>query len=360
MRGVWKLGRGWSAETSLLIECCRGCETEIRATSARRPIDWTRFVALAEAARLGPIAYGALKRSPEGIPPDSLEALRNLYMATAAANLRQMHRLGDVLRRFAERSITVMVLKGMALVALVYIDPGLRPMLDIDLLVHRDDLRRAADVLDELGITPPENLPYTEEEYERRFHHWAPRTASDGSLALEIHHDLVPPDGQIRVAINDLWDRAQAATLAGKQILTPSAADLLLNLCLNAMRDFYRYPLFFLADISRAARCLASQVDWRQLAETARQWNASREVYCQLSLTQKLLPAGIPVEVLENLRRSAALSRDEAAAIRRELQRGWLDESRWNLLADPDIRRLVAVRLRSSFWPRFKRRARLI
>ena len=54
----------------------------------------------------------------------------------------------------AQAGVPFLVLKGAALAHLVYGDPRLRPMRDVDLLIRKADAGRALDVLTRCGFRP--------------------------------------------------------------------------------------------------------------------------------------------------------------------------------------------------------------
>ena len=54
--------------------------------------------------------------------------------------------------RFDADNIPAIVLKGAALIALVYERAALRPMLDVDLFVRRDDFARAGELFHAAGF----------------------------------------------------------------------------------------------------------------------------------------------------------------------------------------------------------------
>lgn len=298
-----------SPETRFLLACCRGADAGVYA----RLLDWGHTLRRAELSGLAPLVYARLKLAPDLVPADILRAFRERYAATAACNMRQMHRLGEVLRVFERRSIPVMPLKGAALLALVYRDPGLRPMTDVDLLVRREDLRRAADALREAGLTPIGR----EEDYARRgHHHWIPYVSPDGALAVELHHDLAPAGRDMRVDVEDLWRRAQPAAMGRAAVWLPSPAHLLLHLAMHAAgAQLFDRSLGGLQDIARTVRSLGETIDWTELAATARAWNASRYAYCTLRLTEEMLPSGIPAAVLDRLRVQSGFGAGERAAL---------------------------------------------
>jgi hypothetical protein len=214
-----------------------------------------------------------------------------------------MHRLGEVLRVLEERSIPAMLLKGAALLTLVYRDPGLRPMTDVDLLVRREQLRPAAQALYEAGLAPAAALAGREKEYARKHHHLIPCVSRDGGLAVELHHNVVPAGGRIRAGTEEMWRRAQPVKVGNAAAWAPAPSDLLLHLAIHAAgAQVFDRSLGGLHDIAQTVRCLGKSIDWTELVETAGAWNASRHAYCCLRLAENMLPSGIPDEAIERLR----------------------------------------------------------
>lgn len=331
-----------SPETRLLLTTCRhdGAIPDTTET-----IDWDVLLATATATRVSELVYRTLKRVPGSMPEPVRLALRRQYAETAATNLRQAHGLEGVLRALAERSIPAMLLKGAALVRMVYGDPGLRPMTDIDLLVPRDDIERAADAMLSCGLPPV--LPGSEEIYRREHHHWVPCGTPDGSLVVELHHGLVPPGGPLEPVIEDVWRRAHPAPGTGARVLLPSPADLLLHLCIHTSSHGLFLPLRSVCDLAETVRWAGADLDWDGLVEAAREWHAAREAYCFLRLAEEFLAPGIPQYVLGRLNKLSHFATGQETlllrmarkrALRTDGDRGgpvWLREKTWEWAIAP-------------------------
>ena len=78
---------------------------------------------------------------------------RPRYAETTRANLRQSRDASIIDDAFAQAQIQALVVKGFALVQVLYGDPGMREMADIVLLVRPDHEDQAVDVLLGLGYT---------------------------------------------------------------------------------------------------------------------------------------------------------------------------------------------------------------
>jgi hypothetical protein len=145
-------------ENSLLLACARTAPEvpRLQALVARGP-DWPRLLRQVERWGLAPLVYTNLQPAAQSghVPQPVMERLRHLYHRTRFTACAGASCCAT-LQRFAEANVPVIVLKGAALATLVYASPALRPMGDIDLLVHRRDQDRVEAVLRSLREAPPE------------------------------------------------------------------------------------------------------------------------------------------------------------------------------------------------------------
>ncbi len=107
----------------------------------QRGPDWQAILRKVERWGLAPLVYTNLRQVVQSgqVPKPVAERLRHLYHRDTIHGIARRELLRTTLLRFSEAGVPVIVLKGAALAALVYPSPALRPMRDIDLLVHRRD-----------------------------------------------------------------------------------------------------------------------------------------------------------------------------------------------------------------------------
>jgi hypothetical protein len=125
------------------------------AQAAVKLKDWDEVPIQAEAHAMAPLLYVHLKRAGVGLPLAVKRALQGLYVRHRWANQVRMRVLREVLAAYQAIEIPALVLKGAALSHLVYPEPGLRPMSDLDILVPRSEVWRAQQELAELGFNAP-------------------------------------------------------------------------------------------------------------------------------------------------------------------------------------------------------------
>ncbi len=178
---------------------------------------------------------------------------------------------------FAAADIPVLVLKGAALAFLVYPQPGLRCMRDIDLLVKAGDAQRAQALLWKEGfdLQPGLGLPMP------AGHHHLPvlaRQIEGLTICVEIHDDLFPKTRYYQSRrFEDLSGLAVDLQIGDAQTRTLGYEDMLWHIYRHAIGPpLLASPLRFIhiAD-------LVSLVECKIRAD-------------RLGQTDPLLPAGIP------------------------------------------------------------------
>jgi hypothetical protein len=184
------------------------------AYQANRLSDWAALPAQANAHGLGPLLYVHLKEAGVSIPQPVKRELQGLYLRHRHANQVRGRVLAELLTAFEAADIPALVLKGAALAHLLYPEPGLRPMRDIDLLVSRAEARRAQQLLAELGFKAP--VPAPEAPLPGKHLSNATRTVEGLTVSVELHHNLFNVGTPASLELADLPPRSlQAFPVAG-------------------------------------------------------------------------------------------------------------------------------------------------
>lgn len=317
------------------------------APPADSPLDEPQATALARRALaqgLGPLLYGRL-RGTDTLPPEAEEVLRQAYYANAARNARLLHELEDILRALAP--LPILLLKGAALALAVYENPALRPMGDIDLLVHPRHIDAALESLAGLGYRSMihEPAPGSTRTYENE----TMLGQEDGAAPVEVHWSpFDSPYHQQHLDIAWFWETALLLPASAPpphgplpqepgpsaHILGPEAQ--LLHLCAHlVLHHGGNEPrLLWLHDVAEVVVRYRGAVDWAALLSQARAGDL-------LAPLQRVLPrvahgwqAPVPPAVLEELAQMSP-SRAEARLIAR-LDAGHRPAGRrlWDDLAD--------------------------
>jgi hypothetical protein len=225
------------------------------------------------------------------------------YLESAARAMARYRELEEILAHLREASIPVIALKGIYLAKAVYAESGLRPMADIDLLFHAQDLGAVQSLLLGLGFSqsgmhhPIEHYVATAHELPGFFR---------GMTKIEAHLRIERPQSPFRIDHAGIWERAQPWPLGGQPLLAMAAEDLLLHLCIHAMyHHLGRIPLLALVDIARVTE--RGDIDWERFVDRTASWRAESPVYLGLELSRRLVGADIPRDVTVALRPAAGV-----------------------------------------------------
>ena len=210
--------------------CLRGRWEPQALEAARRlatqtELDGEALLQVAETERLGALLYQVV-RGQNLLPPAVEEALHAARLTTALRDRFLREELATILERLAAQGVEVLLLKGAALAQTVYGGAGLRPMGDLDLLVHADAVQPALGTLAELGYrrVGREVRPGADLVYESHV-----RLDKTGLvyLAVEVHWSLFDsPYYQQTLPMAWFWDTALAIQMAGPHLSTDrSGAD---------------------------------------------------------------------------------------------------------------------------------------
>ena len=282
---------------------------ESSAVCRQASSDWGEVVDAAVRHDLAPLLFKRLKESDARVcvPADAWERLRLAYFASARRNVQLYRELRTVLRCLRSSGIKVIVLKGACLAEAVYGDVALRPMCDNDIMVPRADLARAEALmlgmggihLKQHGQAAPGAQCGDGEPSNGETKHARPVLIRD--LAIELHWTIVAPTGPVRVVPASLWERARPALTAGVEVLSLSPEDLLLHLCLHFCYQHGCVGLRHLCDIAETVHHFRDDLDWPQVKQSAREWDASRYAGLSLRLAKDLLGAPVPEDTPSEL-----------------------------------------------------------
>ncbi len=208
------------------------------------------------------------------------EMRRNVF-AVAVDNLRRDEELREGLARLDAAGVPFILLKGSGLRAE---RPGLagRFQCDVDILLRREDLGRAEEILAGLGFAVDESYLDRAGMLREHFHLGYQRHGATVELHWDI--DVESPAG----FTERLWERSRRVDLDGGSFRVLAPEHQLLVACLHLSRHAFCGGLRWLADLKLL---LPAPPEVRErLVEEARGW-PSRAVWCPLWL---LALQGVP------------------------------------------------------------------
>lgn len=299
-------------EAQLLL-CCAFSEMDEETTREAKsllenPLDWPMVLEVARGQGISAILYRNLKRVDDGgkVPEVYFKDLQMSYFRTAIYNIQLREAAGEVLKALESRGIKVIVLKGLALSETVYKNVAVRPMSDVDLLVHKQDIGAVSEIFFRSGyvynfkdklfgnaLSTEEILSFTRSGNAINFQ-------SDKGHTFDVHWELTSLQDRFKIDLEEIWANSVPGKIAGIDVLLMSPTDQLLYLCINAARNLY-FPLTCLCDITAVIKLYERQINWDYITKNASKWLAKNAAYYALFLTKHLLGASIPESVLDEI-----------------------------------------------------------
>jgi hypothetical protein len=294
------------------------------------PADWEALLQRAQAEGVAPMLYWSLWQSGSiyTVPDNTALTLRAMFAATALNNeqlMGELMALGDALAR---AGMPVIALKGVCFALTIYPDLGLRPMVDIDLLVPALRGAEALQLAESRGYAAaiPEASPGLNDILS---HAACLKKTAAPYTTLELHTTLVAEQGFAHaVPVDWFWSQTEPLKFHNLMMLSPTAQ--LLYACAHAMLQHggRNTSLRWLYDLHRLVEVYGEQgrIDWKLLLRQARQFHWSSSLAAALSQAADYFVTPVPQDVLDYLARHPDRNTDRVAAMQRQPATHTLEE----------------------------------
>jgi hypothetical protein len=204
-----------SPEFSLVAECCRRTFAEAEpAYNVPGIVDWARFVRTARFHRVQGLVWKAIASLDLQIPDEALRTLSADAAAIAADNLQTA---------FGRAGLPLLFVKGLTLAMLAYGTIATKSGVDIDILVDRQHLAPATELLREQGyrLVHPATMDKLPTWHDlRKESTWI---RPDRSLQIDLHTRL--PDNPMIIPTVGVASRKQTVEVASGIRLPTLARD---------------------------------------------------------------------------------------------------------------------------------------
>lgn len=265
-------------------------------------IDWARFKDLIICHEIVVIAYLGLKPYFSLLPLKLAEFLRDRYYA----NIVRCQRLQQAFLGITEASnrlgISVVPIKGVALLEDIYKGRNLRQMADIDILVKENDFSKLEGVLYGLGYK--KELGGLKEGYWKKSQcHISFLKKESGNITLFIDaHWALDFKRKNRVLLPKLWDRVRKLDFQGRNIEVLSPEDTFISLAMHNRRFGRVLGFKNICDSALLLDKYASCFDWSYVLEESRKSKFCSTVFFALCCVKILFSAHIPDFVWKELK----------------------------------------------------------
>jgi hypothetical protein len=262
---------------------------------ANQDVPWDHFVALASMHGVDGFIYyhmnnlGLLNRLPQPV----LGRLEETYARTRKHSLAILQEAEALSLRFEKARIPVIALQGLSLLATVYVEPGLRQLGDIDLMVKPHNKQRLKELLYQNGYRAP-------------YPHY-PDILHKANFLVDIHTHVLNLD-RIRSRrylfpedLAPMWEKATSLFNQHDGLLALDPWDNFVVLSAHALKHSYS-RMIWLADLQE---CLLTLPDtssgWQGIEERARFWQQEKVVLYALILVEGLFGLKIPFWIKREL-----------------------------------------------------------
>ena len=291
---------GEIAVPELLLDCLgRKSQEEVQMSLEQmNTAKWQQLLEHSRQYGVAPLLYSILEPLfPQiNIPPQITEQLRNIYLKSAGRNTMLYNQLEKLLTVFNKNNVPVILLKGAYLAEEAYGNIALRPMQDIDLLIRKEDVSRAYEILTDLGYSPVKPI---HEEFDISQHHHIPQFVGSGKIPVEIHWNISSPLGPFKIDPEDLWRKAVKKNVCAQNISVLCTEDLLLHIIVHlSYHDIFEASLLSFYDIKVILEKFGADIEWKNLIQSADHWGIAKCFYLSLILAQKILGVSVPEEIL--------------------------------------------------------------
>ncbi len=293
-----------------------GAEVARLRDEASAVSNWEGVVSFAGRQRVAGLLARHINREELAgiVPAEILSRLQDIHRYYIARQLYFRSELRKILKVMDEHGIPVILLKGTALLEMVYTQAGLRPMSDMDVLVPAESAQQAQKLVLNLGYSAggsPEDHADTEQN-----HRHLPILLGDGKpTAVEVHRHVVRLDSPLHFDISAFWRDSRTASISGVPVRLLSPEHSIIHGCLAFFMD-RRYrsgaALGQLVDVAELSKRFQNELEWDSLVEDARSFGLAGPVAVSLRLAAGLLEAPVPDSVVQRLRPSGMNHEDLA------------------------------------------------
>ncbi|MGH7206014.1 MAG: signal peptidase I [Nitrospiraceae bacterium] len=211
----------------------------------------------------------------------SPDRLIETYSQVSSINKRSLDKLTTVLTRFRAGGIDCILLKGADILSRLYGVRGMRPMVDVDLLVREHDLAAIDEIVTALGFLPEidGNPAYRDPE---------------NALALDLITEVWYSDD-----LEGIWQRAVQRTLEGLPVKGMGAEDLLIFLTAYTVLHRGCFSPSYPKDLALLVR--KEPLDWEFIVDEAFRRHLKVALYHGLSYAVRREAIPIPDHVFTRL-----------------------------------------------------------
>ncbi len=279
--------------------------------------DWGRFKELVSYHELYSYLYPMVKEQAGFFPGELIGILENSHFYYLMYNQKLMREFSLISSAFAKSGVSVVPLKGASFLNDIYSDIAPRPMSDIDLLVEKEDLSAAGEILSSLGFS--ERLDGLGRDYwlKKQCHLQFVRGDDDKKqLKVDLHFGLDFERGSL--VLPGLWERVSGGML--------SPEDSLFCLALHQRRFGKTLCLKNVIDAGLILKKYREALDWDYLLDQAGRGRMRSSLFFLFAQAREVFGEDIHISKAESFCPSRIKRRLVTSFIKRNIFSGSLEK----------------------------------
>ncbi len=291
-----------SNETKLMLYCARTEMNDLLRHQVQEilktSLDWTLIIKQSFYNDIAPLIYYNLNTfEKQYIPKPALAILKTSYYATSARNIYFWKEFCSIQDALHKAGIKIIPLKGIVLANTLYHNLGVRPMLDIDILVKEEDIKSAEKCILQIGYQKQLNRLY--EDYWRMYQAHFCFYNFRNKVLLELHWKIAPSRPNI-LNLDGIWKRTKLQAVDQVQVLLLSPEDTLLSLYLHIGKNISSLQyikLKNLCDINELIAQHGNIMNWNYIADKLESWRIRGLSFYLHRMTNMYLNTPWPVRI---------------------------------------------------------------
>lgn len=277
------------------------------------PIKWPKIISLSKLMGVQTFIYELLKKNnlEDCLPQNYFMLLQSAYHRQGMETLFLKRQIQEIKEVFTQKKIAFCLIKGAELIDTIYIHSPIRPMSDIDILCHREDIKAIQQVLTNLGYKQ-KTMHQSHELASLSTHqkHFPP-FFHEKRHTIEIHFNLFSGLPLDEIQTKDVWKTAIPVKGYSQFNLTKEHHLLFMcnHLAYHILSPHEGLVLYWFCDISEWIKKYHDQIDWSFFSKLE-SMEIKERAFSILKLIQKEWNPPLPTNFFQDYKNIKELSLD--------------------------------------------------
>ena len=290
---------GTCREIELVITAARcvlgTCDQETLEACLGQELRWDAVLRIAEWHKLDAILFRALRScSNAAVPVEYLDQLEEQFRLHSFRALNLSSALASIMTTFQEAGIAFLQVKGLTLAQMIHEELACRPALDLDLVVHPDQLDLALRVLEEhhgYGFSDPNNA--RQREFQRKLDYEV--SLCGAGVTLDLHWSLSRYQAMFPFNLEKALRHPYLVPIGHIEVPTLAPTDLIPYLAFHGSRHLWM-KLFWILDLAAWIQ-RHPHLDWQGVVARAEDLRQQRSLAHGILLAERIFGTAVPAPV---------------------------------------------------------------